>query len=83
MEGHRQSNISWKREDKKRDKLGLSNLSLLVNSLVQNSNSLLEDLRRLSQLKDIQNQTDIVSPKIDKPNYVASQLLKKVPKLKR
>ena len=38
-----------------------------VNLLVQNSNSLLEDLRRLNQLKDTANQTDTTSPKIDKP----------------
>ncbi len=50
MEGHRQSNISWKREDKKRDKLGLSNLSLLVNPVVQNSNHFLADLKLLCEL---------------------------------
>lgn len=53
-----------------------------VNSLVQNSNSLLEDLRRLNQLKDIQSQSDISSKKEDKPNNITAQPLKKVVKLK-
>lgn len=54
-----------------------------MNSLVQNSNSLLEDLRRLNQLKDIQSQSDISSQKDDKPNNITAQPLKKVVKLKR
>ena len=41
-----------------------------VNPLAQNSNSLLEDLRQLNQLKDTKNQTDTALPKNDKPATV-------------
>ncbi|REC69428.1 hypothetical protein DRF59_00735 [Chryseobacterium flavum] len=37
---------------------------LLVNPLVQNSNSLLEDLRRLNQLKDSPYQQDLNTEKV-------------------
>lgn len=40
-------------------------LSQEVTPLGQNLNSLLEDLRRLNQLKDIQNSTNTTSPKTD------------------
>lgn len=55
----------------------------IVNPLVQNSNSLLEDLRRLNQLKDIQNQTGAASPKMDKPTPDQSQSIKMTKKLRR
>lgn len=53
--------------NKKGANLKTTDLSLLVIPLVQNSNSLLEDLRRLNQLKDLANQTNTTSPKVDKP----------------
>lgn len=54
-----------------------------VNPLVQNSNSLLEDLRRLNQLKDIANQTNTTSPKVDKPAPAQPQQSPKLGKLRR
>jgi hypothetical protein len=56
---------------------------LVVNPLVQNSNSLLEDLRRLNQLKDIANQTNTTSPKVDKPTSAQPQHSPKMGKLRR
>lgn len=40
--------------------------AFFVNPLVQNSNSFLEDLRRLNQLKDSPYQSDIFVEKINK-----------------
>ena len=60
-------NTSKLQDKKNGTSLSFLDLSQEVNLLVQNSNSLLEDLRRLNQLKDTANQTDTTSPKIDKP----------------
>lgn len=54
-----------------------------VTPLVQNSNSLLEDLRRLTQLNDIKNQTDIAYPKIANPGNTKAKRPSKGVKLKR
>lgn len=50
-----------------------------VNPLAQNSNSLLEDLRRLGQLKDSPNQNDLEINKNDTTHLIGT----KIRKLKR
>jgi len=56
---------------------------LFVNPLVQNSNSFLEDLRRLNQLKDSPCQSDIFVEKVNQPKPKQLQTSAKVNKLKR
>lgn len=56
---------------------------LFVNPLVQNSNSFLEDLRRLNQLKDSPYQSDIFVEKVNQPKPKQLQISTKVNKLKR
>ena len=57
--------------------------SAFVNPQVQNSNSFLEDLRRLNQLKDSPYQSDIFVEKVNQPKPKQPQILTKVNKLKR
>lgn len=54
-----------------------------MNPLVRNSNSLLEDLRRLNQLKDSPYQYDLNVEKINQPKPKQPQIPTKVGKLKR
>jgi len=56
-----------------------SNLSSVVNPQVQNSNSFLEDLRRLNQLKDSPYQHDL---EVNQPKPKQPQIPTKVGKLK-
>lgn len=63
--------------------MDLSRLSQEVNPLVQNSNSFLEDLRRLNQLKDSPYQSDIFVEKVNQPKPKQLQISTKVNKLKR
>ena len=68
------------RHTKRRHLLSSVSLSDL---LVQNSNSLLEDLRRLNQLNDIPYQRDLSSVKIKQSEPVQPVIPKKAVKLKR
>ena len=62
--------------------LSFLDLSQEVNPLVQNSNSFLEDLRRLNQLKDSPYQSDIFVEKVNQTKPKQSQNPTKVGKLK-
>jgi hypothetical protein len=58
-----------------------SDLSLWVIPLGQNSNSFLEDLRRLNQLKDSPYQSDIFVKKVNQPKLLKTPTKER--KLKR
>lgn len=47
-----------------------------VNCLVQNSNQLLEDLRRINKLKDSPYQYDL---EVNQPNYIHSKKTQRLP----
>lgn len=57
--------------------------SRFVNPVVQNSNSLLEDLRRLNQLKDSPLQNDLIIDKVNQPKPIKPRVPAKVEKLIR
>ncbi len=52
-------------------------MAFLVNPLVQNSNSLLEDLRRLNQLRDYSYQNDLDTKKINPLKHIKLKSPKK------
>jgi hypothetical protein len=66
----------------KQKKLILRLAFLSVNLLVQNSNSFLEDLRKINQLKDSPYQSDTFVEKVNQPKPKQPQIPAKVGKLK-
>lgn len=63
--------------------LSFLDLSQEVNPLVQNSNSLLEDLKLLNQLKDSLHQHDLNAYKVNQPEIIQSGSSKKTIRIKR
>ena len=68
---------------KKGTSLWFLDLSQEVIPLVQNSNHLLEDLRRLNQLKDSSNQNDVDMVNAGPDKTIQSEKSKKLARLKR